>query len=182
MNLGLRTNRNADRRRNLRKAPEKFAFIQLERDDGGAVLDISEGGLSFSTFAPVEQKGPIHFWFSLNLNERIDAWGEVAWTDETKKVGGLRFIRLPEKAGRQIREWISERVSPLDAGGGFAALEKPIRPSRVNSKQARRHCKIRVQGSSGALSPASQQHSIQRRGYRRFHRSARPPGKDSCEG
>jgi hypothetical protein len=135
MNLGLRTNRNADRRRNLRKAPEKFAFIQLERDDGGAVLDISEGGLSFSTFAPVEQKGPIHFWFSLNLNERIDAWGEVAWTDETKKVGGLRFIRLPEKAGRQIREWISERVSPLDAGGGFAALEKPIRPSRVKANK-----------------------------------------------
>jgi hypothetical protein len=136
MNLGLRTNRKADRRRNLRKAPEKFAFIQLERDDGGAVLDVSEGGLSFSTFGPVEQKGPIHFWFSLNLNERIDTWGEVAWTDETKKVGGLRFIRLPEKAGQQIREWISEPVSPLDADGGFAALEKPSRPSRFKAKKS----------------------------------------------
>ncbi len=124
-------NANLDRRRTFRKVPEKFAFIQLERDDGGAVLNVSEGGLSFNTFAPVEQTGPIHFWFSLNLNERIDAWGEVTWTDETKKLGGLRFIRLPERAERQIREWISrpiareapdERYTPQAAGG---------RPSRV---------------------------------------------------
>ena len=131
MNLNSRINANLDRRRTFRKVPEKFAFIQLERDDGGAVLNVSEGGLSFNTFAPVEQSGPIHFWFSLNLNERIDAWGEVTWTDETRKLGGLRFIRLPERAERQIREWISrpiareapdERYTPQAAGG---------RPSRV---------------------------------------------------
>src|SRR3989442_1090982 len=71
----------------------------------------------------------------LNLNERIDAWGEVAWTDETKKLGGLRFIRLPERAERQIREWISrlvvrpapdERYKPQAVGG---------RPSRVAAKE-----------------------------------------------
>jgi hypothetical protein len=133
MNLRLRTNKNVDQRQNLRKAPEKFAFIQLEHDDGGAVLNISEGGLSFSTFAAVEQKGPIHFWFSLNLNERIDAWGELAWTDGTKKVGGLRFIRLPKKAERQIREWISGPLSPQVADGGLAALEE--QPSRVKTNQ-----------------------------------------------
>jgi PilZ domain-containing protein len=134
MNPTYRTNTNFDRRRTFRKVPEKFAFIQLERDDGGAVLNVSEGGLSFNTFAPVEQNGPIHFWFSLNLNERIDAWGEVTWTDETKKLGGLRFIRLPERAERQIREWISmpiprqppdERHAPQAIGG---------RPSRVAPK------------------------------------------------
>jgi hypothetical protein len=131
MNPNFRTNTNLDRRQTFRKVPEKFAFIQLERDDGGAVLNVSEGGLSFNTFAPVEQNGPIYFWFSLNLNERIDAWGEVAWTDDSKKMGGLRFIRLPERAERQIREWISrpiarqapeERHTPQAIGG---------RPSRV---------------------------------------------------
>src|SRR5260370_37834876 len=100
MNLNSRMNPNLDRRRTFRKVPEKFAFIQLERDDGGAVLNVSEGGRSFNTFAPVEQTGPIHFWFSLNLNERLDAWGEVTCPDETKKLGGLRLILLPEKAWR----------------------------------------------------------------------------------
>lgn len=152
MNLRLRTNTNVDRRQNFRKAPEKFAFIQLDRDDGGAVLNISEGGLSFNTFAPVEQKGPIHFWFSLNLNERIDAWGEVAWTDETKKMGGLRFIRLPERAGRQIREWISGPVSPQGAEERFAPLEVTGQPSRVKAKKpdavARFVSKARAQRST----------------------------------
>ncbi|HKV64485.1 MAG TPA: PilZ domain-containing protein [Candidatus Acidoferrum sp.] len=100
-------------------------------------MNISEGGLSFSTFAPVEQTGPIHFWFSLNLSERIDAWGEVAWTDEMKKVGGLRFIRLPERAGRQIREWISGPISP-HVDGRFATLEESARPfqARANKPDA----------------------------------------------
>jgi hypothetical protein len=126
---------NLDRRQNLRKEPEKFAFIQLDRDDGGAVLNVSEGGLSFSTFAPVDQKGPIHFWFSLNLNERIDAWGEVAWTDGTKKVGGMRFIRLPERAGRQIREWISGRTPRKVPEEGFTVLSGAGRPSKIAERR-----------------------------------------------
>ena len=133
MNLIRRTKTNVDRRRTLRKAPEKFAFIQLDRDDGGAVLNVSEGGLSFNTFAPVDQKGPIHFWFSLNLSERIDAWGEVAWTDDTQKVGGLRFIRLPQRAERQIREWISTtRQVPDDR---FAPRSVAGLPSRVSANE-----------------------------------------------
>lgn len=131
MNLNSRMNANVDRRRTLRKVPEKFAFIQLERDDGGAVLNVSEGGLSFNTFAPVEQSGPIHFWFSLNLNERIDAWGEVTWTDETRKLGGLRFIRLPERAERQIREWISRPIARQAPDERYTPQAAGKRPSRV---------------------------------------------------
>jgi len=128
-------NPNLDRRRTFRKVPEKFAFIQLERDDGGAVLNVSEGGLSFNTFAPVEQTGPIHFWFSLNLNERIDAWGEVTWTDETKKLGGLRFIRLPERAERQIREWISRPIAREVPDEKYTSQAVGGRPSRVMPRE-----------------------------------------------
>src|SRR2546428_1227088 len=126
---------NVDRRRNVRKVPNKFAFIQVERDDGGTVLDVSEGGLSFNTFAPVRQNGPIHFWFSLNLNERIEAWGEVAWTDETKKVGGLRFIRLRERASRQIRGWISEPVTAQVPDESFAPVAVAGAPPRVAANE-----------------------------------------------
>jgi len=100
-------NINLDRRQNFRKTPDKFAFLQLERDDGGSALDVSEGGVRFETFAPVLQSGPVHLWFSLNLRERIEAWGEVVWTDAAKKCGGLRFLGLSEENRAQIREWIS---------------------------------------------------------------------------
>jgi len=104
MNL---TNVNLDRRQKLRKMPDRLAFLQLERDDGGRVLDVSEGGLRFETFDPVPQSGPVHLWFSLNLRERIEAWGEVVWINTAKKCGGLRFLRLSEEGRGQIREWLA---------------------------------------------------------------------------
>ena len=101
-------NINLDRRQESRKVPDRFAFLQVEGDDGGTVLDVSERGLRFETFAPVRETGPLHFWFSLNLREQIEAWGEVAWINAAKKCGGLRFLRLSEEGRAQIREWISQ--------------------------------------------------------------------------
>ena len=98
---------NTDRRQ-LRTVPDTLAFVQLDHDDGGKVLNISEGGLSFEAFAPVRQNGPIRFWFSLDLSKRIEAIGELAWTDATRKVGGLRFLELSPSGRSQIRNWISQ--------------------------------------------------------------------------
>ncbi len=124
-------NINLDQRQDFRKVPDKFAFLQLEGDDGGTVLDVSEGGLRFETFAPVQQNGPIHFWFSLNLRERIEAWGEVVWTSATKKCGGLRFLRLSEEGRALVRECISQPSVQEVPNGGFsrwgAAKEMPAR-------------------------------------------------------
>src|SRR5436189_6205694 len=110
MNLRTMNLRNVDlnRRQKLRIVPNELVFLQLERDDGGTVLDVSEGGLGFETFAPVSQNGPVHFWFSLNLRDRIEAWGEVDWTNAARKCGGLRFLRLAEEARKQIRRRMRE--------------------------------------------------------------------------
>jgi hypothetical protein len=118
MNLG---NVGLDRRQRSRKVPDKFAFLQLERDEGGAVLDASEGGLRFETFAPVQQKGPVHFWFSLNLRDQIEAWGELVWTDAEKKSGGLRFLHLSEENRARIREWMAEPSLRHVSDRGFAS-------------------------------------------------------------
>jgi PilZ domain len=135
MNLGRITKKNLDRRQQFRRVPDRFAFLQLEGDDGGAVLNVSEGGLGFSAFAPVEQEGPIHFWFSLNLNERISAWGQVAWTNDTKKQGGLRFTRLSERASRQIREWISRPLAHEVPDKRLAPEAVAGLPSRVTANE-----------------------------------------------
>src|SRR5574340_81884 len=101
-------------RRHLRRVPERFAFIQIERDEVGMVLNVSEGGLSFSSFAPVHDNGPVYFWFSFNLRDRIEAMGELAWTDLSRKVGGLKFTQLSERGRKQIREWLSQFPSLED--------------------------------------------------------------------
>jgi hypothetical protein len=118
MNLA---NASLDRRQKFRKVPGKLAFIQLERDEGGAVLDASEGGLRFETFAPVQQNGPVHFWFSLNLRDQIEAWGELVWTDAAKKSGGLRFLHLSEEGRLQLREWMAEAPAGQNSDGTSAS-------------------------------------------------------------
>jgi hypothetical protein len=126
-----------ERREKTRKVPDEFAFLQLEQDDGGTVVDISEGGLRFESFAPVQKTGPIHFWFSLNLRERIEAWGEVAWTDEEQKSGGLKFLNLSEAGREQIREYLarsSPQKTPAKTGtrdmDGVATFVSRARPQQ----------------------------------------------------
>ena len=100
-----------NRRRHLRKVPEKFAFIQIERDEVGKVLNVSEGGLSFCSFAPISQHGPLYFWMSFNLRDRIEAMAEVAWTDSSGKIGGLRFLHQSQISREQLRLWLSQLPS-----------------------------------------------------------------------
>jgi len=156
------------------------------------VLDISEEGLCFSTFSPVLKNGPMHFWFSLDLRERIEAWGEVTWVDAAKKTGGLRFIHLSGEAHRQIRKFTSQPSSQkvldeefLDqavaAGtpGGKGASE-PDAVARFVAKARPRHATLffntegagdsssrfpalRQTGASGELVPMQRHLSAKRR-------------------
>jgi len=141
-----------ERREKLRKVPDQFAFLQLEQDDGGTVLDISEGGLRFESFAPVQEHGPIHFWFSLDLRERIEAWGEVAWTDAERKSGGLKFLNLSEEGREQIREFLA-RSSPqkvpaktgtreADAVATFVSRARPRQTTRISAPNESRGASI----------------------------------------
>src|ERR1700722_3293439 len=93
-----------ERRLSIRKTLNPLPYINLPGDNGGLVLDVSEQGLRFRATAPVEQKGPILFWFTAHSN-LIAGIAELAWTDETKKNGGLRFTQLPYNAREQIRKW-----------------------------------------------------------------------------
>jgi cell division protein FtsN len=112
----------AERRLTPRKA--WVADINFEPNDGGIVLNLSEGGLGFRSIAPVQPDGPIRFWFSLD-NQRVQASGELAWVDASQKTGGLRFTTLPSEAREQIRQWTMQPISPLatdDAPAGSARM------------------------------------------------------------
>lgn len=59
--------------------------------------------------------GEIDFWFSLNLVDRIQGKGKIAWRDETKKEAGIRFATEDNDALAEIRDWMKEAVSPEPA-------------------------------------------------------------------
>lgn len=97
-----------ERRVSVRKMPEYLAYLGLPSNNGGIVVDISEGGVGFRAIAPVHADGPIHFRFAMDSAARIRAVGELAWIDETRKVGGLRFTQLPDEIREQIRAWAAQ--------------------------------------------------------------------------
>lgn len=110
----------SDRRQQPRKVPKGFAFIQVERDDGGRVLNISEEGLCFEVFSTLHASQSLRFWFTFDLRERIEALGRLVWMDATTGIGGLSFTSLSQSARDRIRTWVGSLATDEDA------IERPV--------------------------------------------------------
>ena len=114
-----------DRRQTPRTTMERHAYINIEPNNGGIVLNVSSDGLCFHSFDPVKRNGKVRFWFS-DQNQRIDADAELAWTDETQK-GGLRFTALPPEAREYIRNWMSQPSMAVRTDGVPASSAPSLR-------------------------------------------------------
>ena len=101
-----------ERRHQPRKQPEKLTYVHFEPENGGIVLNASEGGISFFAIAPLHQTGTIRFAIVPGTQERIMAAGQVVWMDELKKVGGLSFAELAPDVRERVRGWLSQRAAP----------------------------------------------------------------------
>jgi PilZ domain len=97
---------NRDRRRTPRTKLERLAYIDLESDNGGIVLNVSNGGLCFQSVAPVQPGELVRFWLSAK-GDRIEAAGQLAWMDEKRKTVGVQFSAVSAEAHRQVHNWIS---------------------------------------------------------------------------
>ena len=118
-----------ERRLSVRKPLDQVVCLSLPSNNGGFVLDVSEGGLGFHAIGPVEADGPIRFRFAMDSVERLTAVGELAWKDETGKIGGLRFTELPDEVREQIRVWADEsKASFLNIPFAKPAIETKSAP------------------------------------------------------
>jgi hypothetical protein len=112
-----------ERRKSERMVPESLIYISFEPDNGGIVVNVSEGGLGFNAVAPVEQTGKFQVWFSAD-SRKIEAECEVAWTDETRRTGGLRFHNLSPAARQQIERWT--KPAPAASPAKSAVSVRPV--------------------------------------------------------
>jgi PilZ domain len=118
-----------ERRLSTRKTPDYLAYISLPSDNGGIVIDVSEGGLAFHAVTPVEADGPIHFRFAMDSSERVKAVGELAWKDESGKTCGVRFTELPDEVREQIRVWIGQSKLGTNSRAKASAFDSlAVRP------------------------------------------------------
>ena len=119
------------------------SYVNLDPNNGGVILNISEGGLCFQSPAPIQRIERIRFWFSYRsqrieaeegrgaegeeqtkgVSRFIEVGSELSWIDQTRKTGGLRFTNLPAGAREQIRDWM--RQTSLVNVNEKAALSRP---------------------------------------------------------
>jgi hypothetical protein len=97
------------RRHSPRYTLSETAYVNFGSGTRGVILDVSEGGLRFKTAAPLDRTDPVRFW--LTFSRRNEGEAHVAWTDESRTTGGLRFTAVPPEIRQQLREWMDHASS-----------------------------------------------------------------------
>jgi PilZ domain len=103
----------------VRKRTQQLVYLELGRDNGGVMLNLTEQGCGFQAITPVKLGGT-SFAFQMSGGRRISGDGEVVWTDEGGVTGGLRFTDVSLEARKQIRQWLEEMGAPEDPGSDAA--------------------------------------------------------------
>jgi PilZ domain-containing protein len=124
----------SDRRLTPRTKLVEIAYIGMGPENGGLVLDVSDGGLSFHSVAPVQQAETIRFLLSLRGHSRIEGAGEVVWTNEMKTVCGLRFTSLSAGAREYLNNWTDQsRMAQRASRGKVVSLAPRPAPEAEES-------------------------------------------------
>jgi hypothetical protein len=123
-------NTTPDRRQSPRTKLVETAYIGMGPENGGLVLDVSDGGLSFHAVAPVQPAETVHFLLSMRGQTRIEGSGEVVWTNEMRTVCGLRFTSLSGGAREYLNAWTNQSRTPADA------VESAFSPDPSETPQA----------------------------------------------
>src|SRR6202011_468336 len=94
-----------NRRLRARQRIDQLTYANFGPGNGGIVMNLSEGGLSFQGIGAVHKGQLINLSFKLpGTGSQIEAYGEVVWSNDSGKGGGLRFVDLSEEARQRIKE------------------------------------------------------------------------------
>lgn len=105
-----------DRRAHVRRRALPLAYVDLGEYNGGIVLNISAGGLAIAAAEAIHDEHLPRMRFQLpQTNVRVEASGHVAWTGESKKSAGVRFVDLSAEAATQINDWLTAAASEVEA-------------------------------------------------------------------
>src|SRR5258706_4182038 len=102
----------ANRRLHPRRRIDHLAYASYDRGNGGILINLSENGASFQGIAFVRTAQILDVSFKLpGTGSLIEARGEVVWSNDSEKGGGLRFIDLTEEPRQRLSEWLAGDAS-----------------------------------------------------------------------
>ncbi len=102
-----------ERRVHPRQQNRPLSYIDLGRDIGGWLLNISEGGLAVAVAVTLTEKDlpSIRIKFR-GSRDQIEVSGRIAWISESRREAGIRFVNATESERQIIARRISRQELP----------------------------------------------------------------------
>lgn len=108
--------------------------MKLDNDNGGILLNLGTGGLSFQAVAQIEDDRDLILNFKLpDGPEVIQIEGKIAWLGPTRKEAGICFRDLPDSMQQRISEWVEMQGAPTEAKDW--RLSPPAKPSPLTAQR-----------------------------------------------
>lgn len=83
-----------------------LTYVTFDQANGGVVRNLTHEGIGAQVVAAVRPRQQLRLRFELRYPRlRVETRGEVVWATFSGQCG-IRFLDLPQKTSRQIKEWI----------------------------------------------------------------------------
>jgi hypothetical protein len=129
-----KTESSVERRRHVRQKSCSIVCVKLDNDNGGILLNLGTGGLSFQAVAQIEGDRDLILNFKLpDGPEAIQIEGKVAWLGPTRKEAGICFRDLPDSTQQRISGWIEMQGAPTEAKDW--RVPPPAKPSPLTAQR-----------------------------------------------
>ena len=116
-----------DRRTHSRHRIRALAYVELGENNGGIVLNISEGGFGVRAAEAIQEDSLSRLRFQMqHATQPLEMSGKIAWTSESRKEAGVCFTDLRDEALSEIRTWILQEVSPGRSPKQFPVARRSI--------------------------------------------------------
>jgi len=124
-------------RAHTRRKLSPMAYVELGNDNGGILLNLSEGGFAVQSALALTSRDFTGLRFQVpQVQGWLTASGKIAWISDSKKEAGIQFTQLPAQARVAIQKWVSSEEHPAPAVDAVAR-KSPDRKADIFSAPAR---------------------------------------------
>ena len=103
----------ADRRFHTRHRIRALTYVELGESNGGIVLNVGEGGFAVRAAEPINEDGLSRLRFQTqHAKQPLEMSGKIAWTSDSKKEAGVRFVNVRKESLLEIKTLIVREASP----------------------------------------------------------------------
>jgi PilZ domain-containing protein len=115
-----------ERRRAQRTNLDEIVYVDMGPENGGVVLNVSEGGLAFCAAVPIRQPGVIQFSLLVKGKGRVASSADIVWIDKRRKTCGLRFTPSFEDSGVRLQHWTDASYCPSMSWSRTSPSNRPV--------------------------------------------------------